>query len=350
MKFRLFAIVMILAVAFASIGAVSADARRSAAKKRIAAKLTAMLPPSDAIAFFDANKFFTEALPRILASDPNSLASVNTKLAEIENKTGIDLRRFDSMAVGVAFKKVSATETDYETVAVASGEIDAGSMIAVAKLAAKGKYREESANGKTIYVFNSKEIVAENLPNRPNSKVADFIEKALNSLTKDIAVASAGPNTLVLGTPSRVREALAIAGDARSSLTTQLTINDATVMAFTIKEAGALTSLLPVDNDELGKNVASIKKLSGNLDMNLSGIKLSLLAHTARPEQALALKDMLAGLQFVGNAIFGNSKRKDQQVYGRILKGAQMTSKGNTVSVVVPVQQSDIDILISGLR
>lgn len=350
MKFRLLATLSLVAVTFATIAAVPADARRAAAKKRVAAKLAGMLPASDAVAFFDAKRFFTDAMPRVLASDPKALASVNAKLTEIETKTGIDLRRFDSMAVGVAFKKVSATETDYETVAIASGDVDAGAMVAVAKLAAKGKYREETVNGKTIYIFNSKELIEENAPKASNSKTAEFIEKALNSLTKDVAVASSGMNTVVLGTPSRVREALALSGPSKIDPTGSMTITDSTVMAFSIKNAGMLSTLLPADNDELGKNVSAISKVNGNLDMNVSGAKLNLAATTAKAEQALALKDMLAGLQFVGTAIFGNSKRQDQQVYGRILKGAQMSSKGNVVTVSVPVQQTDIDMLIGGLK
>ncbi|QQS32642.1 MAG: hypothetical protein IPM50_13435 [Acidobacteriota bacterium] len=350
MKFRFIALFSIFAIAITSVATVSADARRAAAKKRAAVKLAAMLPASDAVAYFDAKRFFTDSMPRILASDPKSLASINTKLTDIENRTGIDLRRFDQMTVGVAFKKVSATETDYETVAVASGEIDAGAMVAVAKLAAKGKYREESVNGKTIYIFNSKELIEENAPKAANSKVAEFIEKALNSMTKDVAVATSAPNTIVLGTPSRVREAVEMTAPSKIDPMGSMTITDSTVMAFTIKNAGMLSNLLPADNDELGKNVSSIRQLNGNLDMVLIGAKLNLSATTAKAEQALALKDMLAGLQFVGNAIFGNSKRQDQQVYGRILKGAQMSSKGNVVNVSVPVQQTDIDILLGGLK
>ena len=108
--------------------------------------------------------------------------------------------------------------------------------------------------------------------------------------------------------------------------------------------------MLPLDNDELGKNIDSIQYLAGSVDVGSIGTSLQMMARTKKPEQAVGLKDTLEGLQIIGGAIFGNSKRADQKIYGRLIKNAKIEARGNDVMLDLLVPQADIDALIAGIK
>ena len=135
MKTRSFAASVIAALLLNFVALASPDNRASAARKAEVTRLVPLLPASDGVAVFEAKRFLNEALPKVLAANQPMLAEIMAKITEMENRTGIDLRKFDQVVVGVAFKQISAKETDFEPVAIANGDIGAGALIAVAKLA-----------------------------------------------------------------------------------------------------------------------------------------------------------------------------------------------------------------------
>ena len=90
------------------------------------------------------------------------------------------------------------------------------------------------------------------------------------------------------------------------------------------KTPGGMSKLLPLDNDELGKNIDSIQYVSGSVDVATAGTSLQVMARTKKAGAGSGLKDTLEGLQIVGKAFLGGSKRPDQQVYGRMLKKCQV--------------------------
>ena len=74
------------------------------------------------------------------------------------------------------------------------------------------------------------------------------------------------------------------------------------------------------------------------------------MARSKKPESAADLKTTLEGLQMVGKAFLGGSKRLDQQVYGRMLQNAKFTGRGTDVTLDLAIPQADIDILVAGLK
>src|SRR5687767_6547480 len=154
---------------------------QSLSRTRQASRLIALLPASDAVALIDSKRFFNEALPRVLAANQPMLGEITAKLNEMETRTGIDLRKFDQVAVGAAIKQIGPKNFDTEPVAIASGDINAGALIAVARLASNGTYREEKIAGKTVYVFSAKDVLKNASTKVTNSKVAGHIEKFVGS-------------------------------------------------------------------------------------------------------------------------------------------------------------------------
>ena len=121
-------------------------------------------------------------------------------------------------------------------------------------------------------------------------------------------------------------------------------------MTFAGQMPAGTAKLLPLDNDEIGKTISSIRYVAGSVDMNDGGALLRILARTLQADQAQSLLDMVQGLQMVGKAFLSSSKRPDQQVFARMLENARFTRQGNDVSLELSVAQSDIDVLVAGIK
>ncbi len=338
------AVLLVNTLAFAAV-----DTRKNKAKKRQSSRLVTLLPASDGVAVFDAKRFLDDALPRVLSANQPMLGEIMAKINEMENRTGIDLRKFDQVAVGVAFKKISAKETDYEPILIAGGDINAGALVAVAKLASKGTYREEKIGERTVYVFALKDVVQKST--KPTtSKVSGMIDDALKGLSKEIAVTSIDANTLAIGTLPRVRETLEGKTHASADLTSLLSQKETAVMSFATRIPGGMEALLPLDNDEIGKNINAIQLMAGSLDVAAAGTNLHVMARTVKADQAQSLSEMLDGLKMLGGALLGGSKRTDQQVYSRMIKNAKIANRANEVTLDLLVPQADIDILVASIK
>lgn len=350
MKTRFIAFTAIACLLLNFVAFAGTDTRKLRAKKRLISRLVSQLPASDGIAVFEAKRFLTDAMPQILTANQPMLGQIMAKITEIETRTGIDLRKFDSVAVGVTMKQVTAKEVDFETVAIANGDINAAALVAITKLASKGSYREEQINGRTVFVFTAKDVVQKTSAQTTNSAIAGMMDKALDGLTKEIAVTALDANTLVLGNLTRVRETLEAKTRPSADLTAKLMQNSSAVMSFAVKTPDGMSKFLPLENDEFGKNVDSIRFLSGALDVTNVGTSLQVTAQTLKAEQAEGLRSTLEGLQMLGKAILGGSKRTDQQVYGRMVKAAKISSRGSEVTLDLLVPQADIDVLIAGVK
>lgn len=341
----------LLAVLFLNLGVSSfADTKAKKAKGSQATQLALLLPASDGVVTLDVKRFFAVALPKLLSANQPMLNGVLAKIDEMKSKTGIDIRQFEYLAAGVTAKKVSEKEYDLEPVVIARGQINAGALIGMAKLAANGKYREEKIGEKTIYVFSTKEIADQSKQQLPAAKQAAMTDKILGKLSREIAVSSIDANTLVFGSLPLVRQTL----DAKSTLGIDLTSllgkRETSVVSFAGKLPTGMSAFLPLDNDELGKNIDAIRYVYGNMDVTGEITSVNMTARTVQNSQATGLLETLEGLQLVGKALLGGSKGADKQVYVRMIENAKFSVKGNEVMFDLQVPQSDIDVLIGMMK
>lgn len=350
MKTRSFAAAIIAVFLLNFAGLAAADTRDIKVKTPQANRLVTLLPASDGVAIFESKRFLNDALPKLLSANQPMLGIIMAQITEMENRTGIDLRKFDQVAVGVAFKQKSAKEMDYEPVAIASGDINAGALVAVAKLASNGAYREEKIGDRTVFVFTAKGVMHKTTVKPGGSKIADAVDTSLQGLSKEIAITALDKNTLAVGCLPRIRETLDGKTHVAADLIDQLSQKETAVMSFAMRTPGGMSKILPLDNDELGMNLDSIQFLSGSVDVSSTGTSLQMMARTKKPEQAQGLKDTLDGLQIIGKAVFGSSKRVDQQVYGRMIRNAKFDIHGSDVTLDLLVPQADIDVLVAGIK
>ena len=103
-------------------------------------QLAALLPASDAVITLDLQKLLNESVPQVLSGKPEMLGEINAKIDELREKTGLDARQFEQIAIGAAIKQITAREADLEPVFLARGKYNANALITVAKIASKGKY------------------------------------------------------------------------------------------------------------------------------------------------------------------------------------------------------------------
>jgi hypothetical protein len=343
MKSRIFVFLIIAAFIFSAI----AFAFSANASAKNAGELAALLPASDMVASFDAQKTFNTALPQILAANPEKLAEINAKIDEIKTKTGLDARQFEQVAVGARARQISADKTEIEPFVLARGSFSSSQLITAAKLVSKGKYTEEKIGSRTVYIFKISEVAAQNKPQTTNTFFGKILDKMLAGLSNEVAVTAFDNNTLAFGTAARLREAFATDKSRVSAeLLALASRNPNAVVNFGGKMPKGMGVLLPIDNDELGKTIDSINQFSGSLDVAGGKTNLFVMAKTLKEEDAQSLFDTIDVLKTFGKMALGGNKSADKQVYARMLENANITRSGTEVSLALEVPQSDIDIIV----
>ncbi len=350
MKKKIFALFVVCAFVLNGIGTAFA-ATKPKKIKRQATQLAELLPASEGVLTLNVQRFFNEALSQILSGNQPMLNGVLGKIDEIKNKTGIDLRQFEQVAVGVQSKQITPTEIDFEPVVLARGSFNAGALVAVAKVASKGKYRAEKIGGKTVYVFTMKELVEKDkpAPNKPAAKNSIFekaIDKMFAGLSRELAVTVYDNNTLAIGSLARVREIVDAKTRISSEVLDLVSRKSNSVISFGANLPSGLSNFVDLDNDELGKNIDAIRQMSGAMDVTDGNAVVSVMAKTLKPDQAQSLQETLEGLQIVGKALLGVSKGADKKVYGRMVDNAKISRNGNEVMLDLQIPNSDINILI----
>jgi hypothetical protein len=357
MKNKIYAALTVFAFTLNAFGAVLADTKTTKKAAQTNA-LAALLPASDGVLTIDLQKAMTEAVPQILSGKPQMLTEINTKIDEIREKSGLDLRQFEQVAVGVSMKQISAQEVDLEPLVLARGKYNANALISLAKLASKGKYREEKIGARTVYIFSGKEIVE---PQSDKAAVGvlqageartkkswfdNALDRMVNGLMKEIAVTSYDGNTLAFGSLARVRETIETKTRVNAELLNLTNRKPNAVVAFGANLPSGLSNFIDLDNDEFGKTLDSIRQVSGAMELIGGNTAVSMAAKAATVEQARNLQETVEGLQMLGKGFLGGSKSADKQVYSRMIENAKITRTTSEVSLDLQVPQTDINILL----
>lgn len=350
MKSRIFAAVTasILVFSFAISAFATIDTRR-VVKKAVKAQtnpLVALLPASDAVVTVNGKRFFGEALPTVLASNQKLLGEILAKIDAIQTRTGVDLRRFDSLVGGVNIIKKAGNDFDFDPVVIARGAVQSAAVIESVKHSANAKIREESLNGRKILVISAADILASMNVNPTDLAVPQKQPEFVN----DLAVTAIDANTLAVGSLVRVRETVAHGSTLSPELIDLLGKKAPALANFAAKVPGGMSTLLPLDNDDLGMNLDSIKTVYGNADFAAGQATISVTGRTLQAQQAIDLKGTFDGLRDIGKSFLGASKAADKQLYARLLTNIKITQVANEISLDLAIPQSDIDMLVAILK
>lgn len=348
MKKSYFALLTMIAVTLGAIGFGFAAAEDSNEKANAQiSQLAARLPKSDGVMMMDMRRLMNDAVPQILSGRMQLLGDINQKIEQIKAQTGIDLRQFEQLAVGVNFSRKEAGKIGVEPFVLARGSMNAGALLAVAKVAAKGKYREENLSGKTVYVFSAKEIFQDNKPAAKTPQDEAEFAKMLAQIPAEIAVTNLDENTLAFGSMSRVAETLGKTSSVAPELLALAGRKPSAVVSFAANAPKGLAQLLKLDNDEIAKNLDSIQQVYGSMDLVGQNSLVDLTAKTDSQQQAQNLEDMLAGLQMLGKGLLGGTNGANKQIYIRMVDNAKISRQTNEVTLSVQVANSDLSALLA---
>jgi hypothetical protein len=299
-----------------------------------------MLPASDAVAIIDIKRVLTEAMPRALEGNPARLAEANAEIDRFKTRTGIDLRSFDRIAAGLRFNDRSSAADEERKVAIARGTFNAGAIVAAGRVAAKGKYREEKHSEKTIYIFTLEQQLK--------------LFGMLNLSVTELAVTSLDTNTLAMGDPAGVRAAIdAWSGRGErvhAELVELSTRNPNAMIGFSAKLPPSAAQSLDIDNEEITKNIASIRQVYGSIGTTPAGFDMLTVARTENADQAQSLNDTIAAAKQFAAVLASHVSRDTDK--GKLVKNAldsmKVTTAGNEVQIKLELAQTDIATLVRG--
>jgi hypothetical protein len=296
--------------------------------------IASYLPASDAIAIVDVKRMLNETMPSILGSDQAKLAQANAEIDEFRTKTGVDLRQFNRVAVGVRYAYPNATTTKLETVAIAHGTFDAKAVSASARAAASGKSREEKYRGLTITIINVNDQI----------KLLGLWNITINEL----AICPLDPTSLALGSLENVKAAIDAgkAGRAPAELMSLASKDPAAVIGFGANLTPELLAKLDLGNDTIAKDVNSIKQAYGSVGSTQSDVTVMMVARTDSADAAKNLGDTVEGLRQLGSMFIGRLAQPRRALAESALNNLKVTARGTEVEIRTQVAAANLAALI----
>jgi hypothetical protein len=297
--------------------------------------LLASLPESDAVAHVSLKRLLNDVMPKLLAENPSKLAEVNANLEQFKNRTGIDPRAFDQIALGVRYSYPSDGVTKLQTVALAKGSFSPGAMIAAGRMAANGKYREEKYQGKTIYIFVLDEQVS-------------FLG-VFNFKMGQLAASPLDANTLAIGDPTSIRRAIDASGGrqrANAELIALANQDPNAIIGFGSNVSATLLGNLDIGNAAIAADLSALRQVYGAVGTTEKNVELFVAARTMNADSARNLGDTLEGLKQFG-ALFINRLSGAKGVLAKsALTNLKITTTANELQIRTAVAQADIGPLM----
>jgi hypothetical protein len=323
--------ILVLSVSAAQVGAQTRPRNNAQA----AGWLMASLPASDAVAQIKLRQLLNEALPRIMGNNSVRLAEVNANIQTFKNRTGLDPRMFEQLALGLRFSHPAAGVTKVQTVALANGTFSPAAMVAAGRVASNGSYREEKYQGKTIYVFKLEE----------NIRVAGLF----NFRIDELAAAPLDANVLALGDPAGVRAAID-AGKSRKGANAELIAlasrDPNAVIGFGGNVTEQLIANLDIGNAPIATDLSKLRQVYGSVGTTEKDLELFLAARAVNAEAAKNLGDTLEGLKQFGALLVGRLSGARGVLAKSALANLQIVTQANELQIRTAVPQADIGPLM----
>lgn len=313
-------------------------------------QLAKLLPESDAVILLDSKRLIVETLPQVLSANQVLLSKIIGKIDTLKDETGLDLRDFQDVAIGLKSKTVSEAEIDFDPIVLARGSVDSKALIAVARLASDGKYQTEIVGDHTIYIFSTDKLIENNKPEDDPKNSKSFIEKTIDKMFKgvsdELAITAYNENTVAIGSVARVKETITRSSRISENVLGLLNQKPNAVGIFGALLPTGLSRYIDLDNDELGATLDAVRMIKGAMDVRDGNVSLLVMAETLDVKQAQDLEGTLTGLQMLGKILLGSSKSPDKQVYARMIENAKISRTEKLIKFELAVPKSDIDVIV----
>jgi hypothetical protein len=308
------------------------------------------LPASDAVIYIDAQRLLTDSIPGALAGSPELLARVNAKIDQFKERTNIDLRSFDSVAIGVRFI-AHATGEDFKLVVLTQGRFDANAVLDAALGAAKREGlhpQERSFDGRTIYVLSRRQPEARQEETADNQERVDHQKPTTE--TNDMALAVVDANTFAFGDLKSVQAALDISAERVSDDLVQLaTRTPQAVVGFSGNVPDFLTERLARDKEPIAQNFAAIRQVYGSITTTGSDAEATVTLRAETAAQASEIVKAVNALKLLASFDTKPSPAGDMSAITELIKSLTVTAEGNEVFLNLKLTQAQITSLARSL-
>lgn len=333
MKTRFLTLAIVFVALFSQLEARAQTRGRSTTQP--APTLMSSLPQSDAVAQVKVKQLLSEALPRILANNPAKLSEVNASIDRFKDRTGLDPRMFEQVALGARFTYPSEGVTKVQTVAVANGTFSAAAMMAAGRVASNGKYREEKHKDKTIYIFT----VDENL------KLLGLFDIHIGEL----AAAPLDTNTIALGDPTGVRSLLD-ASRSRKPVNAELIAlasrDPNAVIGFGSNITEQLIGNLDIGNAPIATDLRSLRQVYGSVGTTETDLQLFIAARAVNAQAAKNFGDTLEALKQFGSFFVGRLSGAKGVLAKSALSNLKIVADANELQIRTSVAQAEVGPLL----
>ena len=324
--------ILVFAIALQMSGLAQTRRRTSAPA---AVSLLSLLPESDAIAQIKVNSLLNEVMPRVLANNTAKLAELNANIDSFKNRTGLDPRAFDQVALGVRYTYPSEGVTKLVTAALAKGTFSAGALVAAGRLAANGKYREEKYQGKTIYIFTLEDSL----------RLFGIIDLRI----RELAASPIDNNTLALGDPVSIRTVIdAASGRKRTNaeLITLASRDPNAIIGFGGKLSPEVVRNMDIGNSSFAGDLSGVRQAYGSITATEKDVEVFLGAKTVNNDAARNLGDTLEGLKQFGALFLPRLTGAKGVLAKSALTNLKIVTQANELQIHTAVAQADIGPLM----
>lgn len=298
----------------------------------------ASLPASDAVAVVDMRRIITQLVPRVLANDAARLTQINAELDRFRERTGVDPRSIERLALGMRYVNLPGGATKVDTVAIARGQFNANTIVAAGRLAAKGKYAEQKIGSRTIYTFNIDEQIR--------------MLGLLSMNVGELAITSLDANTLALGKPETVRATIQNAGAARAgnaALVQLATRNPSALLGFGGNVPASLLKGIDLGNPEINNSLASVRQVFGSLANNANAYEMLLTARTTDARAARSLNETVDAGRGLAGFYVGSLQGDRGRLARSALESLRVTTTAADVNIRLALPEADVLTLVRGL-
>ncbi len=332
-KTRLLTLAIVFVALFSQLEASAQTRGRSTAQA--APTLMSSLPQSDAVVQVKVKQLLSEAMPRMLANNPAKLSDANASIDRFKDRTGLDPRMFQQVALGLRFTYPSEGVTKVQTVALANGSFSAAAMVAAGRIASNGKYREEKYQDKTVYIFT----VDENL------KLLGLFDVRIGEL----AAAPLDENTLALGDPAGVRSVID-AGRSRKRANAELIAlanrDPNAVIGFGSTITEQLVANLDFGNAPIGADLRSLRQVYGSVGTTETDLQLFIAARAVSAQAAKNFGTSLEGLKQLGAFFVGRLSGAKGVLAKSALSNMTIVADANELHIRTSVAQAEVGPLL----
>jgi hypothetical protein len=274
-------------------------------------------------------------MPRIFASNPAKLNEINAQIDRLKDRTGLDMRMFQEIALGVKFTYPAEGVTRAQTVGVANGSFSSAAMVAAGRVASNGKYREEKYHDKTIYIFTLDESI----------RLFGVFDIRINEL----AASPLDANTLALGDQAGVRAAID-AARGRKNVNTELIAlarrDPNAIIGFGANMSEQLVSNLDIGNAPIAADLKTLRQVYGSVSTTEMDLDLFLGARAVNAAAAKSLGDTLEGLKQFGALLVGRLSGAKGVLAKSALANMKIVADANELQIRTSVAQAEVGPLL----